>query len=137
MQLEIAQLGESEKLMPKLLSIISFTSHIEIMNRCRSDEERIFYMLYAFFHIHPVVNTLLQLRLHGALFVEGDIELNVLIGIFEVHKGVAVPSHFPVGGVFNREIIVLKIKLLLFFTNVSFFSDNILHSLPFIIWAKP
>ena len=46
-QLEIAQLGESEKPMPKLLSIISFTSHIEIMNRCRSDEERIFYMLYA------------------------------------------------------------------------------------------
>lgn len=46
-QLEIAQLGKSEKPMPKLLSIISFTSHIEIMNRCRSDEERIFYMLYA------------------------------------------------------------------------------------------
>ena len=111
MQLEIAQLGESEKLMPKLLSIISFTSHIEIMNRCRSDEERIFYMLYAFFHIHPVVNTLLQLRLHGALFVEGDIELNVLIGIFEVHKGVAVPSHFPVGGVFNRETPSRQIKI--------------------------
>lgn len=46
-QFPIAQLGESEKPMPKLLSIISFTSHIEIMNRCRSDEERIFYMLYA------------------------------------------------------------------------------------------
>lgn len=46
-QLGIAQLGEDLQPLPKLLSIIPFTSHIEIMNRCRSDEERIFYMLYA------------------------------------------------------------------------------------------
>ena len=47
MQLGIAQLEEDLQPLPKLLSIIPFTSHIEIMNRCRSDEERIFYMLYA------------------------------------------------------------------------------------------
>ena len=46
-QLPIAQMRDGIKPMPKLLSIIPFTSHIEIMNRCRSDEERIFYMLYA------------------------------------------------------------------------------------------
>ena len=46
-QLGIAQLEEDFQPLPKLLSIIPFTSHIEIMNRCRSDEERIFYMLYA------------------------------------------------------------------------------------------
>lgn len=46
-QLGIAQLEEDLQPLPKLLSIIPFTSHIEIMNRCRSDEERIFYMLYA------------------------------------------------------------------------------------------
>ena len=27
--------------------LIPFTSHLEIMNRCNTDEERIFYMLYA------------------------------------------------------------------------------------------
>ena len=46
-QLGIAQLEEDLQPLPKLLSIIPFTSHIEIKNRCRSDEERIFYMLYA------------------------------------------------------------------------------------------
>ena len=46
-QFPIAQMEEWIKPMPRLLSIIPFTSHIEIMNRCRSDEERIFYMLYA------------------------------------------------------------------------------------------
>ena len=46
-QFPIAQMEDGIKPMPRLLSIIPFTSHIEIMNRCRSDEERIFYMLYA------------------------------------------------------------------------------------------
>ena len=46
-QLGISQLEEDLQPLPKMLSIITFTSHIEIMNRCRSDEERIFYMLYA------------------------------------------------------------------------------------------
>ena len=32
---------------PSLLVITTFTNHVEIMNRCRTDEERIFYMLYA------------------------------------------------------------------------------------------
>ena len=107
-QLPTAQLETTNnKQIPALLTITTFTNHVEIMNRCRNDEERIFYMLYAFFHIHPIVYTLLQLRHHGSLFVERDIELNVLIGIFEVHKGAAVPSHFPVGRVFNRESLVL------------------------------
>ena len=46
-QFPIAQLEEDLQPLPKLLSIIPFTSHIEIINRCRNDEERIFYMLYA------------------------------------------------------------------------------------------
>lgn len=46
-QLPIAQLEDGMTPLPKILSIIPFTSHIEIMNRCRSDDERIFYMLYA------------------------------------------------------------------------------------------
>lgn len=46
-QLPIAQLENGMTPLPKILSIIPFTSHIEIMNRCRSDDERIFYMLYA------------------------------------------------------------------------------------------
>lgn len=46
-QFPTAQLEESMEPLPKLLSIIPFTSHVEIFNRCRSDEERIFYMLYA------------------------------------------------------------------------------------------
>ena len=43
----IAQLEAEAKPLPNLLTIIPFTGHIEIMNRCRTDEERIFYMLYA------------------------------------------------------------------------------------------
>ena len=46
-QFSTAQLEDGIKPFPKLLTIIPFTSHIEIMNRCRSDEERVFYMLYA------------------------------------------------------------------------------------------
>lgn len=46
-QLPIAQLNATLTTMPSVLSVIPFTSHIEIMNRCRTDEERIFYMLYA------------------------------------------------------------------------------------------
>lgn len=59
-QLRIAQLGYIEKVdrrplkssitllaIPELLLLIPFTSHLEIMNRCNTDEERIFYMLYA------------------------------------------------------------------------------------------
>ncbi|WP_455585845.1 PDDEXK nuclease domain-containing protein [Bacteroides sp.] len=46
-QLPIAQLNAALTTMPSVLSVIPFTSHIEIMNRCRTDEERIFYMLYA------------------------------------------------------------------------------------------
>ena len=33
--------------MPHVLALVPFTGHLEIMNRCRTDEERIFYMLYA------------------------------------------------------------------------------------------
>lgn len=43
----IAQIEAEAKPLPDLLTIIPFTGHIEIMNRCRTDEERIFYMLYA------------------------------------------------------------------------------------------
>ena len=46
-QLPIAQFESVEVPMPAVLSLIPFTSHIEIMNRCRSYEERVFYMLYA------------------------------------------------------------------------------------------
>ena len=59
-QLRIAQLGYIEKVdrvplkssitllaIPELLLLIPFTSHLEIMNRCNTDEERIFYMIYA------------------------------------------------------------------------------------------
>lgn len=47
-QFPIAQLGETFFSMPQLLTLVPFTGHLEIMNRCRTDEERIFYMLYAF-----------------------------------------------------------------------------------------
>ena len=47
MQLAIAQFEETFSPMPQLLTLVPFTGHLEIMNRCRSDEERIFYMLYA------------------------------------------------------------------------------------------
>ena len=33
--------------MPNILTLSTFTSHIEIMNRCKSYEERVFYILYA------------------------------------------------------------------------------------------
>jgi predicted nuclease of restriction endonuclease-like (RecB) superfamily len=46
-QLPIAQLETAQITMPAVLGLIPFTSHIEIMNRCRSNEERLFYMLYA------------------------------------------------------------------------------------------
>ena len=47
-QLPTAQLEPCEfQQIPSVLTITTFTNHVEIMNRCRSDEERIFYMLYA------------------------------------------------------------------------------------------
>ena len=46
-QLSIAQFEETFSPMPQLLTLVPFTGHLEIMNRCRTDEERIFYMLYA------------------------------------------------------------------------------------------
>lgn len=47
-QLPTAQLETTNnKQIPALLTITTFTNHVEIMNRCRNDEERIFYMLYA------------------------------------------------------------------------------------------
>ena len=46
-QFPIAQFQEAFSPMPQLLTLLPFTGHLEIMNRCRTDEERIFYMLYA------------------------------------------------------------------------------------------
>lgn len=46
-QLPIAQLDVSVESMPNVLIVTTFTNHIEILNRCRTNEERIFYMLYA------------------------------------------------------------------------------------------
>lgn len=48
-QLPTAQIANAtiKKNIPSLLAITTFTNHVEIMNRCRTDEERIFYMLYA------------------------------------------------------------------------------------------
>lgn len=47
-QLPTAQLETTNnKQLPALLTITTFTNHMEIMNSCRNDEERIFYMLYA------------------------------------------------------------------------------------------
>ena len=47
-QLPTAQLNENDSLpIPSCLTITTFTNHVEIMNRCSSDEERVFYMLYA------------------------------------------------------------------------------------------
>lgn len=46
-QSSIAQFEKFKTRMPAVLGLIPFTSHIEIMNRCRSYEERVFYMLYA------------------------------------------------------------------------------------------
>lgn len=47
-QSSIAQIPTNHILMPNVLALVPFTGHIEIMNRCRTDEERIFYMLYAY-----------------------------------------------------------------------------------------
>ena len=33
---------------PAILATTSFTNHIEILNRCKSNEERVFYMLYSY-----------------------------------------------------------------------------------------
>ena len=33
--------------MPKILELTTFTNHIEILCRCKSNEERLFYILYA------------------------------------------------------------------------------------------
>ena len=51
-QLPTAQLTTSEinQDIPLVLTLTTFTNHIEIMNRCNSYEERIFYILYASQH---------------------------------------------------------------------------------------
>lgn len=46
-QLPIAQFENSSKSMPVVLTLNTFTNHIEILNRCATNEERVFYMLYA------------------------------------------------------------------------------------------
>lgn len=46
-QLPIAQFEDSSKSMPIVLTLNTFTNHIEILNRCATNEERVFYMLYA------------------------------------------------------------------------------------------
>ena len=48
-QLPTAQVANAtiKQNIPSLLVVTTFTNHVEIMNRCRTDEERIFYMLYA------------------------------------------------------------------------------------------
>lgn len=48
-QLATAQniLIKSPKPIPSVLTATTFTNHVEIINRCKSDDERIFYMLYA------------------------------------------------------------------------------------------
>lgn len=62
-QMPSAQIGEGELVqmttaqtdtslsvinMPVVLGITTFSNHVEIINRCRTDEERVFYMLYAY-----------------------------------------------------------------------------------------
>jgi len=34
--------------MPSFLNLISFTNHIEIINRCKAIEEHVFYVLYSY-----------------------------------------------------------------------------------------
>jgi len=46
-QLPIAQFENFSKSMPIVLTLNTFTNHIEILNRCATNEERVFYMLYA------------------------------------------------------------------------------------------
>ena len=44
-QAATAQIGTS---IPAILTLTSFTNHVEILNRCKSYEERVFYMLYSY-----------------------------------------------------------------------------------------
>ena len=44
-QSQTAQLSNAQ--LPKILCITTFTNHIEIFNRCKNIDERIFYMLYS------------------------------------------------------------------------------------------
>ena len=47
-QFEIAQFQDVVFApIPQILTLIVFTSHLEILNRCKSNEERVFYMLYS------------------------------------------------------------------------------------------
>lgn len=47
-QMPSAQLETADnQSLPLLLTVTTFSNHVEIMNRCRTDDERIFYMLYA------------------------------------------------------------------------------------------
>ena len=48
-QLPTAQINhvQSRKTIPPILATTTFTNHVEIINRCKTDDERIFYMLYA------------------------------------------------------------------------------------------
>lgn len=48
-QLPTAQINhvQSRKIIPPVLAATTFTNHVEIINRCKTDDERIFYMLYA------------------------------------------------------------------------------------------
>ena len=54
MQSATAQIGDTEIVqfrtaqMPSFLNMKSFTNHIEIINRCKTIEERVFYVLYAY-----------------------------------------------------------------------------------------
>lgn len=40
-------ISEEMSEMPAILTITTFTNHVEILNRCHCNEERLFYMLYA------------------------------------------------------------------------------------------
>ncbi|MBO4813631.1 MAG: hypothetical protein J5523_01585 [Muribaculaceae bacterium] len=45
MQLTTAQLEPAIiQPLPTILAVTTFSNHVEIMNRCHNDEERIFYM---------------------------------------------------------------------------------------------
>ena len=46
-QLTTAQIADAtfKQKIPGLLAITTFTNHVEIMNRCRTDEERIFFLI--------------------------------------------------------------------------------------------
>lgn len=48
MQMPSAQMYFAE--IPRILYLTTFSNHIEILNRCREDEERVFYMLYSAQH---------------------------------------------------------------------------------------